>query len=65
MGVSVGSAHYSTTLPFDAGESFHRYDMLWGNGTAEFFADGTPLTLTPPLNPSDVPTVAMDIMINT
>ena len=64
VGVSIGSGHYSATLPFDAGRDFHRFDMIWGNATASFFADGQRLTLVPPLKPSDVPTAPMPLMLD-
>lgn len=37
--------------------------MVWGNGTAEFYADGSKLTLTPPLDPSDVPSQPLPLFI--
>lgn len=65
VGLAVGNGHYNVALPFNAGKGFHRYDMIWGNGTAELYVDGIQMSMTPPLKPSDVPTTPMNLMIDT
>jgi hypothetical protein len=39
--------------------------MVWGNGTAEFYADDALLTIVPPLKASDVPTQPMALLVTT
>lgn len=61
--VSVGNAHANAALPWDATADEHRYDMIWGNGTALFYADGQLLTLVPPLTAADVPAAPMSLYV--
>eukprot|EP00039_Didymoeca_costata_P002491 m.60566 g.60566 ORF g.60566 m.60566 type:complete len:722 (+) comp11331_c0_seq2:81-2246(+) len=41
IGISIGNVYgLSADLDFDAADDYHRYDILWGNGTTDIYADG-------------------------
>ena len=41
LGLTAGNSYPSVTLPFDAGDAFHAYTILWQPSSTQFLVDDT------------------------